>query len=172
MRIFVGCSSKEEIDEKYKVVATRMSHLLCSYDIVIGGTFMGLMKLVSRSISKEQITQVCLKDYLKNEEDLTNFIVCDTSFERLQKIWELSDCFLLLPGGTGTLSEFFSFFEENRTKSKKKKIYLLNYDGFYDEILFFLQSLEKEKFCDESFMEDVFVVKTPEEFIELLKKEV
>ena len=80
MRIFVGCSSKEEIDEKYKVVATRMSHLLCSYDIVIGGTFMGLMKLVSRSISKEQITQVCLKDYLKNEEDLTNFIVCDTSF--------------------------------------------------------------------------------------------
>ena len=79
---------------------------------------------------------------------------------------------MILPGGTGTLSELFSFLEENRTKKKKKSIYLLNWNGFYNELIVFLQKLQQERFREDDILEEICMVKSVEEFIELLEKEV
>lgn len=173
IRIFIGCSAKENLDSRYQNLAHQLSASLSNYEVVVGGSFVGLMKLVCEQIPKNQVTQVYLKDYFDEIEDNSNSVfLCDTSFERVKQIWDLSDCFLILPGGTGTLSELFSFLEENRTKKKKKSIYLLNWNGFYNELIVFLQKLQQERFREDDILEEICMVKSVEEFIELLEKEV
>ena len=82
IRIFIGCSAKENLDSRYQNLAHQLSASLSNYEVVVGGSFVGLMKLVCEQIPKNQVTQVYLKDYFDEIEDNSNSVfLCDTSFE-------------------------------------------------------------------------------------------
>ena len=76
--------------------------------------------------------------------------VHDDTFIRTKLIYDSADILLFLPGGTGTISEFFSMLEENRTTETPKKIILFNYDNFFDKLLDLIAFISKEKFNNQN----------------------
>lgn len=170
LHIFIGCSSKQEIAKEYHDVAKKVGTLLKDHDIIIGGTEEGMMgDTVSHH---KRFKRIILKDYLKNNDFISpSDIICNTSFERLQKIWEHTDLFLFLPGGIGTLSEIVTFLEENRTKPQKKKIILLNTNDYYQEFIAFIEKTKRLKFNNHDVLKELLIIQTIEELQRIIKGE-
>jgi uncharacterized protein (TIGR00730 family) len=72
-------------------------------------------------------------------ENLTDLILVDTMHERKTKMNELSDGVITLPGGYGTLEEFFEMLTWAQLGLHQKPIGILNINGFYDELLAFVR---------------------------------
>ncbi len=167
MRYFIGCSSKDEVDQKYHHLAKEVGKILQNEKIVVGGSYSGLMGCVAKENACE-VTQVILDVYVSKDEVLDHGIICHSSFERLANIWNLSDVFLFLPGGTGTLAEILSFLEENRTQNTKK-ILILNEDGFYDEVIQFFRKCQEEKFSPKEIFDHLIIFSHVEELKEFVR---
>lgn len=164
MKIFVGCSSRNEIDKKYLDLAIDVGKKLLSHELVIGGTRVGMMGNVASVFDDEKITHIILKDYVEEGFRPTNqVLICETSFERMKCIYDMADAFLFLPGGTGTLGEIITFLEENRMKQEKKKLIILNYEHFFDDIVSFIQKIKKEQFSNEEILEGLIFIDKMEE---------
>lgn len=167
MKVFVGCSSRDEIAKEYFTLAEEVGRCLQNHDVIIGGTEEGMMGSVVKNL--DHFKRIVLKDYLNEDTVIHDLdIVCDTSFERLQLIWENTDLFFFLPGGTGTLGEMLSFLEENRTKKQKKKIILFNYHHYYDNVVAFVKQAEELKFCNQDILEGIRFIESIQDF----KKEI
>ncbi len=170
MNIFVGCSSREEIAKDYLDLATEVGDRLKGVHFIIGGSLHGMMGSVVKHIPKPDITQIILKDYVNEGESYSSsYQICETSFERMEHIWNATDIFLILPGGTGTLGEIITFLEENRMKKEKKKIIVFNYQGFYDDIIAFVEKTKEKKFCNDDILAGLSFANCLDEVVELMK---
>ena len=76
----------------------------------------------------------------------------------MKQIWDQSDFFLFLPGGTGTLGEIITFLEENRAKKQKKKIIVFNYDHYYDDVFAFIEKAKQNCFINEEILEGIIFI--------------
>lgn len=154
MNIFIGSSSRVN-DSKYLKLADDISNkLACKYDLVCGGVSSSMMKVIFDNFKKNNKKTTCVTLELYNE-DLSvvdqKYLVNNT-IDRLNKIYEISDILLILPGGTGTLAELFGLLEEVRTIDKNKKLYLYNYEGYYDFIKEFINNSIKNNFNSEDIL--------------------
>ena len=75
----------------------------------------------------------------------------------------MSDAAVVMPGGFGTLDEFFEMLTWNQLKIHDKKIYILNSAGFYTHLFKHLRNLEKEGFLYEPLEERVIICDNPKE---------
>jgi uncharacterized protein (TIGR00730 family) len=94
-----------------------------------------------------------LPNFLKGKEiahqDLSELIIVETMHERKTKMNELSDGVITLPGGYGTLEEFFEMLTWAQLGLHKKPIAILNIGGFYDELLSMIQKMVNTGFLKE-----------------------
>lgn len=140
MKIFIGCSSSDEISEEYKVVTKYLSEEISKdNDLVFGCEDRGLMGICYNEFLKNnrEITGICYEMY---KDDLNGLKLTDTHMvktleESTKKLEELSDLIIFLPGAFGTLSEFMYILESKRTKLHDKDIILFNINGFYNDII-------------------------------------
>lgn len=112
--------------------------------LVYGGSKIGLMGEVARAaLSVGGRVIGVLPHFLSSKEialEGVKVIMVDTMHERKQKMCDLSDGFLTLPGGFGTLDEFFEMITWAQLQLKKAPNALLNCNGYYD---FLLQQMDK-----------------------------
>ncbi len=140
MKIFIGCSSSNEISAEYKVVTKYFSETISKdNDLVFGCENRGLMGVCYNEFlnNNREIIGICYKMY---EDDLKGLnlnkvYMVDTLEESTKKLEELSDLIIFLPGAYGTLSEFIYILESKRTKLHNKDIILFNINGFYDDMI-------------------------------------
>lgn len=140
MKIFIGCSSSDEISEEYKVVTKYLSEEISKdNDLVFGCADRGLMGICYNEFLKNnrEITGICYEMY---KDDLNGLKLTDTHMvktleESTKKLEELSDLIIFLPGAFGTLSEFMYILESKRTKLHNKDIILFNINGFYNDMI-------------------------------------
>ncbi|MEJ7673169.1 MAG: LOG family protein [Chitinophagaceae bacterium] len=78
-------------------------------------------------------------------------------------LYEKCDAALILPGGYGTLDEFFEMLTWNQLSIHNKKIFVLNSDGFYDHLIAHMKKLEEESFLYDSVTERMTICNTPRE---------
>ena len=153
MNLFIGCSSKTDIDKKYIDDCYDLIKMIAkvpNVDLVYGAYNRGLMGLCYSEFKKnnKKILGVITKYHDNEDEDVGDEkIVVDTTTERFDKIFSNSDKVLILPGGLGTYAEFFSAIEEMRI-GNKKKIILYNCNYFYTPIIKELYHLYEEGFID------------------------
>ena len=158
MKVFIGCSSHIDIDNKYiedaKYIANKLSN---KYDLVIGGI---QDKGIPGTIYNEFINnkrKVYLYTLELYQEDISKYKVdckyLDNTFERTNSLYNESDKILILPGGSGTISELFSMLEDNRTIDSNKEIIIYNQDNYYSDILGLLMKAIKHNFNDISIMD-------------------
>lgn len=119
--------------------------------MVYGGGSVGMMGatadacLEAGGVVVGVITQK-LNDLEVGHDNLTELHIVETMHERKAKMAELSDGFVSLPGGVGTLEEMFEVFTWSQLEIHAKPCALLNVEGYYDRLYEFLQHVVDERF--------------------------
>ena len=156
-RITVFCGSNFGTDEIYEKEAFRLGEILAQRHIglVYGGANVGLMNAVAEgSLSKggevTGVLPVFIKDKGIAHKNLSELIIVNTMHERKTKMNELSDGVIALPGGFGTLEEFFEILTWGQLGLHRKPVGLLNINGFYDSLKILAQTMVDKGFLKES----------------------
>ena len=156
MKLFIGCSSSEQIPQIYIKDCENYLKELFKLDntLVFGAYNKGLM-----AISYEQalnnnkeiigITPKIFKEDLK-ELNCTKEIITNSISERTEKLIEESDVLIFLPGGIGTIYELLTAIESKRSKEFDKPIIIYNSNHYFDNLLLFLDNIYNQNFTNKS----------------------
>ncbi len=152
-RICVFCGSSMGSSPIYKESAKKLATLFVNQNIglVYGGANVGLMKILADTLldAGKEVIGVMPHNLIKNEvahQGLPNFIEVETMSERKNKMAELSDAFIALPGGFGTLDELSEVLTYNQLRICDKPLGFLNTAGYYDKFLDFVDHAVAEGF--------------------------
>lgn len=160
----VFCGSSEGASPIYKEAAKKLGHELAQRGItlVYGGASVGLMGAVADAVLEQggQVIGV-LPHFLQTREiahnHLSELIVVDSMHERKAKMAELSDGFIVLPGGPGTMEEYFEIFTWGQLGLHQKPAGILNVDHYYDSLIALFDKIAAEKFMQEKHRAMVLV---------------
>ena len=100
---------------------------------------------------------------------LTQLHQVDTMHDRKKLLAELSDAFIIMPGGLGTLEEFFEIWNAAKIGLHQKPIGLLNVDGYFDDLLQFLHKAIKKGFIHSSHFNLIIVSDDPVILLDRMK---
>lgn len=152
-RITVFCGSSFGIDEIYTSKATLLGEALAkkNIELVYGGANVGLMGAVADGILNNGGKAIgVLPHFLQSKEiaheKLSELILVETMHERKTKMSELCDGVIALPGGFGTLEEFFEMVTWAQLGLHSKPIGILNINGFYDSLIEMIQTMVDKGF--------------------------
>ena len=173
LAVYCGSSmgSAPHFAERARVLGERMAAR--GIDLVYGGGHRGLMGVVADAVLEGggraygAIPQA-LVDLEVAHKGLTELHVVDTMHERKAKMTELTDAFIAIPGGIGTFDELFEAWSWNALGYHAKPFALLNEDGFWDELLAFLDTATRSGFISEQRRAQLLVARSPDEAIDLL----
>lgn len=154
LNIFIGGSSRNDIPKQYLDDCNTYLEGLFNYEtnLVFGASNDGLMG-ISYNMAKDKkrdIIGICPNSYQKALKKLNcnKQIITKTVQERTSKLFELSDALVFLPGGIGTIYEFFQALECKRTNEFDKPIILYNSCGYFNTMLEFIDEIYLNKFAD------------------------
>ncbi len=151
--VCVYCGSKPGANPRFAAAATSVGNLLAvsGRTLVYGGGRVGLMGSVADGslAAGGRVIGVIPRSLVEKElahAGLTELRVVPSMHERKAIMAELSDGFLVLPGGIGTLEEFFEIWTWAQLGMHAKPIGLLDVAGFYSPMLRFIDQLVEQKF--------------------------
>lgn len=139
MKIAVYCSAKDRIPEEYLSLGDTLGKWIAEsgHTLVYGGATGGLMTRVSNAAkAAEGIVEGVIPQRIIQAKRMADN--CDTLYvvnnmcERKQKMKELADCFVCLPGSYGTLDEMMDVVASGTVDEHRKPCFVLNYKGFYE----------------------------------------
>jgi uncharacterized protein (TIGR00730 family) len=145
-----------------------------SWRLVYGAGRWGLMGTVAQAAleSGVHVTGI-IPDYLTKIEPvlpgLDRLEIVETMIERKVRMMALSDAFLVLPGGIGTLEELFEVWTGLQTHAHTKPLVLVNLKGYYDPLLGFVQKATDEGFLSPSQKDRLVVTTSVHEAVERLE---
>lgn len=142
--VCVFCGSQLGRTPAWVDAAQQLGHGIVErgWRLVYGGGNIGLMGVVARSALEVggEVIGVIPQSLLEREvglHEVSQLIVTDTMYERKALMDSMSDMFLVLPGGYGTLDELMEMLTLRQLGLHTKPILLLNLDGYYDHLLQF-----------------------------------
>jgi uncharacterized protein (TIGR00730 family) len=155
-RVCVFCGSNHGVRPEYTEVARAMGTALVAggIDLVYGGGRVGLMGVVADAVldAGGEVIGV-IPDHMSDREiahfGLTDLRIVGSMHERKALMYELSDGFVALPGGLGTLEELFEITTWSQLGLHAKPTGLLDVDGFYAPLVGFLDHLVTEGFVSD-----------------------
>lgn len=174
--ITVFCGSSFGSDEIYKEQAILLGQTLANQNIqlVYGGANVGLMGAVADGVLQQGGKVIgVLPHFLQSKEiahqELTELILVETMHERKTKMNDLCDGVIVLPGGYGTLEEFFEMITWAQLGLHKKPIAILNINGFYDDLIKLVQNMVDKGFLKQINQEMLLVSDSIDELLEKMK---
>jgi len=152
-KICVFCGSSDGNDLAITDAAVKLGKLFAEKEItlVYGAAKIGIMGIIAKTMleSNGKVIGV-IPDFLKKKEvvhlGLSELITTQNMHERKLQMQELSDGFIVLPGGFGTLEELFEIITWLQLGLHEKPIGLLNINGFYDDLLKLLETMVRKGF--------------------------
>ncbi|WP_334073764.1 MULTISPECIES: TIGR00730 family Rossman fold protein [Paenibacillus] len=167
-KIAVFCGSSFGAKDEYKQGAIALGRELATrgLSLVYGGSSVGLMGAVADAVLEEGgevigVLPVFLQDREIAHKNLSELIIVDTMHERKGKMAEIADGFIVLPGGAGTMDEFFEIFTWGQLGLHRKPCGLLNLGGYYDLLIKLFNHMTDEQFIQEKFRSMVLSDVTP-----------
>lgn len=161
-RICVFCGSSIGARKIYKEQCEQLADAMVSrnIDLVYGGASIGLMGAIADAILERggEVIGVIpkhLQNYEISHTGLTELVITDDMHERKAKMAALSDGFLALPGGIGTLEELIEIATWQQLCLHQKPTGLLNTDHYYDSLIEFLSHSVQENFLKEQHLKNL-----------------
>lgn len=154
MKLFIACSSREEIDKKYIEDCEELLEELFKKDneLVFGAYNKGLMNSSYQKALKykRNIIGITPKIFSKDLQEIkcNKEVITENISRRTEKLIEESDALIFLPGGIGTIYELLTAIESKRSKEFNKPIIIYNSNNYFDNLLEFIDNMYKEKFID------------------------
>jgi uncharacterized protein (TIGR00730 family) len=168
--VAVFCGSRGGKNAVFAKHAAELGKLIAvlGVKLVYGGGKKGLMGIVAESVLKNNgkvlgVIPKLLIEWEQQHEGLTELAIVPDMHSRKKMIYEMSDAAIVMPGGFGTLDEFFEMITWNQLKIHDKKIYILNSGGFYNHMHRHLKVMEEEGFLYEPLSERVIFCDNPVE---------
>ena len=131
--VCVFCGSSAGNRESYKVAARKLGHLIAEreYTLVYGGSNVGLMAIIADEVLAlgGKVIGVMPDSLIEKEvahPGLTEFIRSESMSDRKEIMMKMSDGFIAMPGGVGTLDELFEVMSWNQLGLMSKPLALLN----------------------------------------------
>lgn len=156
----------------YARTARELGRLLATrgYGLVYGGGNIGLMAVIADAVleSGGHVTGVIPEDFVEQEvahRGLPDLRIVASMHERKAVMAELSDGFMGLPGGIGTMEEFFEVLSWSQLGIHNKPCGLLNTDGYYRHIIRFLDHAVDQGFLKPKHRSLLIVEKSPTEIL-------
>ena len=157
--ICVFCGSKYGNSAIYKDATLELGEQLAKNKIklIYGGGSLGLMGELSKSVhrNKGEVLGVIPKNLLKIEGINKNhgeIIITDDMHKRKKTMYENADAFLCLPGGIGTLEEVSETITWFQLNIKRKPIFFLNINGYWNNFRVLLEQFVSLEFSDQDLL--------------------
>ena len=163
--VCVFCGSRAGRRPAYQDAATEVGRMLAAQEwrLVYGAGDVGLMGACARAAQADGAdTFGVIPEHLLRAEvgktDLTQFVVTENMHERKKVMFMNSDAFVVLPGGAGSLDEFFEVLTWRQLGLHVKTIFLLNTDGYWTPLIHLLDHVIAQGFADPEVMDYLRVV--------------
>lgn len=154
--IAVFCGSRNGASMVYREGAIALGRALAEREItlVYGGASVGLMGAAANAVMEAGGKVIgIIPEFLETREvshrSLSELIVVDSMHERKTKMAELANAFIALPGGPGTMEEYFEIFTWAQLGLHAKPCGLLNIHHYFDPLVALLDHMHKEQFMAE-----------------------
>lgn len=177
MKLCVFCGSREGVDPVFRAAAVAMGQALLERGVglVYGGGRVGLMGVVADTVMAgggEAIGVIpqALADREVAHQGLTRLDVVGSMHERKARMAELSDGFIALPGGAGTLEEIFEQWTWAQLGIHAKPVGFLNVEGFYDAQKAMIDRTVSSGFTGRDYAEMLIFRESPLEIIDAMTR--
>ncbi|MBV6479954.1 MAG: LOG family protein YvdD [Ignavibacteria bacterium] len=171
--ICVFCGSNSGKGTKHLQTAQRLGKLIAEKNLTLiyGGGNIGIMGELANTVLQYNgdVTGVIPENLVQREaalKEVTNLIVVNSMHDRKAKMMELSDGFIAMSGGIGTLEEFFEVWTWAQLGIHSKPIGLLNTDNYFGGMIEFLTNSVSQEFLKREIFEMIIIDDNAESMIE------
>jgi uncharacterized protein (TIGR00730 family) len=175
--VCVYCGSSDGARPLYAEAAKAFGRALVKADLalVYGGGKVGLMGVIANEVMAAGGRAIgVIPELLVNKEvghdGLTELHVVPDMHQRKKMMADLSDAFVAMPGGAGTLEELFEVFTWAQLGYHQKPVAVLNIDGFYDPLVSMLRHTVDEGFMQQKYFDILQIDADPEALIGKLQR--
>jgi uncharacterized protein (TIGR00730 family) len=172
MRYCVFCGSNGGANPLYAAAAAGLARCLVAsgIGIVYGGGNVGLMGVLADAAleARGQVIGVIPRMLMEREiahQGLSEMHVVGSMHERKALMADLSDAFIAMPGGYGTLDEFCEILTWTQLGLQRKPIGMLNVDGYFDRLLALFDHAVEEQFVRQKHRDMIVTDHHPESLI-------
>jgi uncharacterized protein (TIGR00730 family) len=176
--ICVFCGSSIGSDKIFATTAKKVGELFAKENIglVYGGGNVGLMGVIAQTMmeSGARVTGIIPEFLMKKEHatlKVSKLIIVKSMHQRKAKMSKYSDGFYMLPGGLGTMEEFFEVWTWAQLDLHRKPIGVLNTNGYYNGLINFLDMAVKKGFIRKKDRNIIIVEKDPKNLLKSMQKE-
>lgn len=175
MNVCVFCGSGTGLNPVYSETARKLGILFAksSIRLIYGGGNIGLMGVIADAATGAggKVTGVIPGFLLKKEvghRGITELEVVESMHQRKQRMADLADAFVALPGGWGTLEEISEILTWKQLGLISQPVVLLNTGHFFDPLLDQMRLMVKEGFLQSGYFDFLQVEQSPEKILSLL----
>ena len=176
-KICIFCGSSMGFDPVYREKAAELGHAMADLDceLLYGGGSVGLMKIIADVMMERKCKVIgTITSHLMDMEvgynDIDELIVVDSMAERKKLLEDMADGFIAMPGGLGTMDEFFEAFVLSQLRVFDKPVALYNVNGFYDDIIRFIDHAAKEGFIRKEHAYNLIVSDDPKALLQQMEQ--
>lgn len=170
MNICVYSSSSNAISDIYVSEAIDLARLIgkSNFCLINGGSNVGTMDIITREAGKHGAKTIGvipekLRDFNLASVHAHEIIVSCDMMERKAKMRDLSDSFIALAGGFGTLEEILEVITLKQLGYHTKAIVFINTNGFYNDLFMQFEKFYEEKFAKENYRKLFFIAENARE---------
>ncbi|MFZ5961797.1 TIGR00730 family Rossman fold protein [Thalassococcus sp. BH17M4-6] len=160
--ICVYCGSRAGVDPAYTQEAEALGRLIAQegWRLVYGAGDVGLMGSVARAAQADGadtfgVIPQHLVDWEVGKTDLTRYVVTETMHERKKVMLMNADAVVVMPGGAGSLDEFFEVLTWRQLRLHQKPILLMNVAGYWDPLSALMEHIVAQGFAEASLLDYV-----------------
>jgi uncharacterized protein (TIGR00730 family) len=175
-RICVFCGTNPGSRPEYGAATRELGRLLAEQEIelVYGGASVGIMGELADSVQEHggHVTGIIPQQLMQKEAAHTgirDLIVVASMHQRKSQMADMSDGFIALPGGIGTLEGFLEILTWGQLGIHRKPSGLLNIAGYFDQLIGFLDHAVEEEFLTEEHRASIMVESDPARLLERMR---
>ena len=177
MKLCVFGASSDRIDRRYLEAGETLGHLMAQrgHRLIFGGGATGMMGAVVRGLTEEGGKSIGIAPRFFDREGVlypgcSQMIFTDTMRQRKEQMEQLSDGFIVTPGGIGTLEEFFEVLTLKQLGQHHKPIAILNTAGCFDTLADLLEGLVRDGFMSAGCLGLYYMTDDPEALLSYLEE--
>ena len=175
-KICIFCGSSMGFDPIYRQKAAELGQAMADRqcELLYGGGSVGLMKVIADVMLDNHCKVIgTITEHLMDMEvgykAIDELIVVDSMAERKKILEDMADAFIAMPGGVGTLDEFFEVMVLSQLRVFDKPVALYNVNGYFDDIVRFLDRATKEGFIHHEHANNIIVSDDPNTLLDGLE---
>ena len=176
MNIAVYCAASQSNDSTFDERTEELGNWIAkkNHTLIYGGGNTGLMGIVATSVMKSggEVIGVMPQFFVDREiakKDITKLHIVETMSERKNKMIELSEVYIALPGGPGTLEEIAEVVSWVRVGQTNGICIFYNMEGYYDHLEAFFNHMVTTKLLSKEDRNQIYFVKSLEEIEKLIE---